>query len=145
MSPNSHSSLTPQHALCHWFRELPSENTGDGRQKSSREEVAPTSLLDVNFLGITLLWLCFPEHTRLVQMPSELQGRQAHARCVMEQAAPCAQHHLEAQAGGRPLSFLSFCEFIFQTRVSVPGCLYLFDFCRKTQPSDTAVPSSRYE
>lgn len=46
-----------------------------GRQKSSREAVALTSLLDVNFLGITLLWPCFPGHARFVQIPPELQGR----------------------------------------------------------------------
>lgn len=126
-----------------------------GRQKSSREAVALTSLLDVNFLGITLLWPCFPGHTRLIQIPSELQGwvfqdmpgslryplncKAGTQEMCRGPGCACAQHHLETWAWGRPLMFWSFCEFIFQTHMSVLGRL---DITYLTFVKDRAIWNS---
>ena len=72
--PQTITSPTPTHALSADLENYQVKTLEMGRQKSSREAIALTSLLDVSFLGITLLWLWFPGHARLAQIPSELQG-----------------------------------------------------------------------
>lgn len=115
-SSTFHWPSAPPCLLSHGLKELVSQSHCEiGSQQSRWEEGIPTPLFDVNFRPTLPQW-SFQEHTGPVQMPSEIwdihmQDTSGTGLCSV--FSTIWRHYCEWILS--EVSFLSFCELIFQT------------------------------